>query len=151
MSTYQFFLSFQQSASDQSHSIDESLQHSSKLKLFDVLSRVLLFSFFRETWSIVCRYNHHKVKILMKFNNSVYYQWIFYIYHVCRCKFNAFLSIKMFYSSLVDPEKRYYIIDLYTAMFFCDFVCFMILTFGYSSFGVRTVSFRLMHTSWLWS
>uniref|UniRef100_A0A915KAT0 Piezo non-specific cation channel R-Ras-binding domain-containing protein n=1 Tax=Romanomermis culicivorax TaxID=13658 RepID=A0A915KAT0_ROMCU len=40
-----------------------------------------------------------------------------------------------FYKRLLSPTFRY-IMDLYAYMFLCDVICFLILTFGYSSFGV---------------
>lgn len=46
---------------------------------------------------------------------------------------SSFIS---FYRRLLSPPFRY-VMDLYSFMFLCDLICFLILAFGYSAFGVR--------------
>ncbi|KRY90604.1 Piezo-type mechanosensitive ion channel component 2 [Trichinella pseudospiralis] len=48
-----------------------------------------------------------------------------------------FDPIKRFYQQVINPPFRY-ITDLYAWMFLCDFICFLISAFSYTSFGVDT-------------
>ncbi|XP_003375607.1 conserved hypothetical protein [Trichinella spiralis] len=48
-----------------------------------------------------------------------------------------FDPIKRFYQQVINPPFRY-ITDVYAWMFLCDFICFLISAFSYTSFGVDT-------------
>ncbi|KRY53667.1 Piezo-type mechanosensitive ion channel component 2, partial [Trichinella britovi] len=48
-----------------------------------------------------------------------------------------FDPIKRFYQQVINPPFRY-VTDVYAWMFLCDFICFLISAFSYTSFGVDT-------------
>lgn len=46
-------------------------------------------------------------------------------------------ALRAFFETLIRPEGRAIPCDHYAPMFIADITCFLIIIFGYSSFGVK--------------
>jgi len=108
------------------------------LKLLSSILSAVLYSFnewLNDLWDFIA----------ISWTKRNYYVFLIYCFSVsCRCFQSTVKVFRDFYQQMTNPQYSA-VTDVYALMFMCDLITFIIVVFGYASFGPSVSSFVLVH------